>query len=177
MTGDSASGENDPRASCPDCGAVLSGGNAGCRRLFEQLLANEYSDPSYGAVHLLCVDAYNLHHPNGQGPRSCTFHLLSLQMALVHDASPAIGRNKSWLQRRMQMVDAVLQLEPPVSMGKVTIADIRGATNPEDYAERVRRWAESVWRTWDIHTMTGRGTGCGSSRRAGSAGIDSALFA
>ncbi len=141
----------DVPAPCEGCGGVFPGGSVGCRRLFEEMLAKEYSDPAYGAVHLLCVDAYSLQHPAGQGPRSCAFHLLSLQMALLHDADPAIGRARSRLQRRMQIENAVPQLEPPASLGKVTIADIRGATNPADYAEGVRRWAESVWQSWDIH--------------------------
>ena len=148
MTGDPPA---DAPAPCAGCGAVLPGDSGGCRRLFEEMLAKEYSDPAYGAVHMLCVDAYSLQHPAGQGPRSCAFHLLSLQMALLHDADPTIGRSRSWLQRRMQMVDAVPQLEPPASLGEVTIADIRGPANPEDYAERVWRWAESVWRAWGIH--------------------------
>ena len=47
-------------APCARCGGVVPGGTAGCRKFFEELLALEYSDPAYGAVHLLTVDAYAL---------------------------------------------------------------------------------------------------------------------
>ena len=48
---------------CEDCGAAAEQGKAGCLKLFEEILAREFSDYRYGRIHRLTVDAYSLQHP------------------------------------------------------------------------------------------------------------------
>ena len=121
------------------------------RRLFEEVLALEYSDLTYGAVHLLTVDAHALQHSEDHGPRSNAFHLLRLCTLLEHGADPAIGRGAGWLQAQVEDKQSILFLEPPAGRGAVTIADVHGASTPGEHAEHVRCWAHSVWEAWEAY--------------------------
>ncbi len=133
---------------CSRCGAVAPDGQAGCRRLFEEVLALEYSDPAYGAVHLLTVDAHALQHSEDHGPRSNAFHLLRLYVLLEHGGDPRIGWNPQWLNSQSGKTRAFPFLEPPDDRGAVTVADVHGAATPEEHAKRAWRWARSVWEAW-----------------------------
>ena len=63
---------------CPLCGAPEVGGEDGCRRIFESVLAKEYDNPAFGEVHLITVDAYALQHGDAHGPRSNPYHLVAV---------------------------------------------------------------------------------------------------
>ncbi|MFQ5811714.1 MAG: DUF5946 family protein [Anaerolineae bacterium] len=107
---------------------------------------------AHGAVHLLSVDAYALQHSEGHGPRSNPWHVLRLCCLLEHGADPRIGQGgPRWLQARLEDGEKFPVLEPPVDRGKVTVADVHGAASPEEHAERVHRWARSVWEAWSAH--------------------------
>ena len=45
---------------CADCGASVEQGKVGCLKLFEEILAREFSDYRYGRIHRLTVDDYSL---------------------------------------------------------------------------------------------------------------------
>ena len=49
---------------CAACGASVEQGKGGCLKLFEEILAREFSDYRYGRIHRLTVDAYSLQHPD-----------------------------------------------------------------------------------------------------------------
>ena len=51
------------RVACDRCGAVVSGGKAGCQKLFEEVIAREFGDYRYSRRHRLTVDTYSLQHP------------------------------------------------------------------------------------------------------------------
>ena len=61
---------------------MAPGGTASCWELFHEVLALEYSDPAYGAVHLLTVDAHALQHPKDHSENSSPWHLLRLYVLL-----------------------------------------------------------------------------------------------
>jgi hypothetical protein len=136
---------------CSRCGAILPGGSEGCRALFADLLALEYSDPAYGAVNLLAVDAHALQHPEDHGVKNNPFHLLRLCWILEFGGDPRIGHGPAWLYARFDGNPEIPILMPPVNRGKITIADVHGAASPEEHAERVFHWAWAVWDTWNIH--------------------------
>lgn len=48
---------------CSECGAKLTSGRS-CQDYFDALLAKEFSNTEYGAVHHLSVPAYMLQHPS-----------------------------------------------------------------------------------------------------------------
>ena len=47
-------------------------------------------------------------------------------------------------------------LEPPASMGEVTVLRALEARDPAEYGEVARFWAESVWGAWSAHHATVR---------------------
>jgi hypothetical protein len=138
---------------CPMCGAVVPDRLGSCRALFEEVCAREYSDPAFGAVHLLTVDAYALQHSEEHGPRSNAFHLMRLCRLLERGGDPGIG------QRPPRKVGKAFEgqyralptLEPPPHRGSLTIANVHGAQDPGGHAERVRAWARSVWEAYHPH--------------------------
>ncbi|MCJ7533128.1 MAG: DUF5946 family protein [Anaerolineales bacterium] len=140
-----------PPAPWGRCGAVLPGSSEGCRALFADLLALEYSDPAYGAVNLLAVDAHALQHSEDHGVKNNLFHLLRLCWLLEYGGDSRIGQGPAWLHRRFDGNPDIPILEPPAKRGKVTIADVYGAASPEEHATRIYGWATSVWEAWSTH--------------------------
>ena len=143
---------NNPEtlAQCTRCRAIVPGGTEGGWSLFQEVLALEYSDPAYGAVHFLTVDAHAPQHSEDHGPRSNAFHLLRLRMLLEYGGDPRIGQNPKWFQAQLDGNREAPYLQPPAERGGVTIADVHGAASAEEHAERVYRWARSVWEAWDV---------------------------
>ena len=136
---------------CARCGAVVPDGTAGCFALFGQIMALEYSDPAYGAVNLLAVDAHALQHPEDHGAKNNSFHLIRLCWLLEHDGDPQLGLGPRWLQMQFDGNPDILVLEPPPDRGKVTVVDVAGAASADQHAERVYQWARSVWEAWSAH--------------------------
>lgn len=42
-------------------------------------------------------------------------------------------------------------LDPPHSLGAVTVLDVHVAADAEQHGERVWQWARSVWHAWAPH--------------------------
>jgi hypothetical protein len=47
-------------------------------------------------------------------------------------------------------------LEPPSSMGAITIVDVHAAREAEEYKKAVHEWARSVWNEWRQYHATVR---------------------
>lgn len=147
---------------CPDCGARVPvsdlpghaylGASPGCWAVYGEVLAREYSDARYFAVHQLTVDAYAAQHPGKPERRSIQsvgVHLVALYQALELDFSPAqivAARKASASNRAFVWLDP-----PPPGDGTLTINDVVTASDPEEHRQVVRAWAESVWRHWAPH--------------------------
>ena len=99
-------------ASCTRCGAVVPGGTQGCQRLFQEILALEYSETAYGAIHLLSVDAYALRHCEDHRPRSNAIYLIRLCMLLEHYATPRLGWNPDWFACQFENDQEIPFFEP-----------------------------------------------------------------
>jgi hypothetical protein len=138
---------------CPMCAALVPEGFESCRAVFQDICAREYSDPAFGAVHLLTVDAFCLQHSEECGPRSNAFHLMRLCSLLERDGNPSIGQRpprnigKALEERYREFPE----LARPPTRGSCTVAGVHGAQDPDEHAERVRRWANSVWEAWKLH--------------------------
>lgn len=154
---------------CFACGAIVPRvegpthrylkGSAGCWAVYGEVLASEFGDAGFYAVHGLTVDAYALQHPGRPSPQtiqSAAVHLISLHLILTRgdDAARSAAvrrRTKDRLASRFQW------LEPPGPPGDVRVADVVGATDAAQHRARVERWAASVWEAWADHHETVRG--------------------
>jgi hypothetical protein len=150
---------------CNGCRGLFSGidgpthrymaSSPGCWAAFGEVLAREYSDPAYFAIHRLTVDAYAAQHPGQPSPQSIKsvgvhlirLHLLlecGLEMQHANDAMLVITQNK----------EHFVWLTPPSVLGLITVANVQAATTVEQHIELVKQWAASVWAAWSPHHET-----------------------
>ena len=129
----------------------------GCWAMYGEVLAREYSDRAYWAVHRVTVDCYAVQHPgepSTQSINSVGLHLMrlcaTLERGLAADAAPELMRMLAKDQRDLTW------LEPPRDLGDVTIRDVHDASSPGEHAAEVMRWARSLWSAWSEHHDTVR---------------------
>lgn len=133
---------------CPDCGAAVEGGRAGCQSLMDELSALSYSDYRYGATHDLAFDAYCMQHPERycRSAKSYAAHLTRLCCGVEHGGDAAVyAAIQRWLNGPVTLA------KPPVlsRRGTLTIADVRAADNAEAHGQLVRAWAKDVWAAYE----------------------------
>ena len=130
--------------------------------MFGEVSEKEYGDFRYARVHGLTVDAYCAQHPGEaslpQAVRSVAVHLVGLYLHLERglptgELYAARGRVASLAKEGRK---EVFWLDPPSSLGGMTILDVRDARDPDEHAGRVGRWARSVWEAWSPHHETVR---------------------
>ena len=143
--------ENKSVDICEDCGAVVAQGKTGCLKLFEEVIAREFSDYRYGKIHRLTVDAYSLQHPGRymRSGKSFAAHLTGIYAALESPDAVAVNRKmRKWL-------NANPKIEKPAGIprcrGKLTITFVQSAACADEHNERVREWAREVWSAWSEH--------------------------
>jgi len=124
----------------------------GCWQAYGEVLAREYSDPAYARLHRLTVDTYAVQHPgqpNPQAIQSVAGHLISLCLVLEHGKSMAEATKALGLVAKRK--GHYVRLDPPASMGAVTVADVQAAQSVEAHLALVQKWAESAWSAWAPH--------------------------
>ncbi len=154
---------------CVGCGAVVPdvpgpthrylGASPGCWWAYGEVLESEYAQYSrFAPVHRLTVDAYAAQHPGTPSPQaigSVGVHLvrlhLQLERGLPHDRA-----NAAMLDVSSRLKEDFVWLDPPASLGEVTVLDVLGAQDPDEHMGRVRGWAASVWEAWASHHETVR---------------------
>ena len=154
------------REKCLGCGAefppfdgathpyMLS--SAGCWAAFGAVLAREYADPGLFAVHRLSVDAYAVQHPGLPSSRPATqsvgLHLARLTLQLERGLSPERA-NAAMLQLAEHKA-RFHWLEPPASLGAITVAQVAPLLDPVQHAAAVRAWARAALDAWQAHRPT-----------------------
>ena len=136
---------------CTDCGAFVDQGNDGCRRLFEEILAKEFSDYRYGRIHRLTVDSYALQHPDAymRSGKSFAAHLTGMCAAMEFEDTHVVNQSvQKWLSTNPP-VEKPAQL--PQKRGNLTISYIHSAAGADEHISRVREWARDVWSAWSEH--------------------------
>lgn len=136
---------------CEDCGAVVAGGKAGCLKIFEEILAREFSDYRYGRIHRLTVDAYSLQHPDRymRSGKSFAAHLTGMCAALEGEDALSVNQVvQKWLSTNPQ-IDKPAHI--PAQRGALSITYLHSATDADEHIERAREWAREVWRAWSEH--------------------------
>jgi hypothetical protein len=153
----SSENQNRPQDVCADCGTVIEGGKAGCLKIFEEILAREFSDYRYGRIHRLTVDAYSLQHPDEymRSGKSFAAHLTGIYSALECEDSLSVNQTvQKWLSMNPK-IERPTQL--PAQRGDLTIAYIHSAANAEEHTRRVQEWARDVWAAWvEYHELARR---------------------
>jgi hypothetical protein len=144
----------EPVENCPECGAAVKDGRAGCQRLFDEVLAREFGDYRYAREHRLMVDAYALQHPDEymRSAKSYAAHLTGAYVAIecgsVAEANRAIQR---WLSGSKTLHRP--QQPDPGQRGTLTVLHVHVAADPDDHARRVREWATSAWAAWGTYRL------------------------
>ncbi len=125
------------------------GAVAGCWAAYTELLGRQFSDPRLAGAHMLAVDVYMAQHPGRPGRQSSQsvwVHLVGLCLVLEHGFD-AVSSARA--KARLAAPNATFEwLEPPASLGPVTVLDVLEAG---DGGAAVRHWAESVWAAWATH--------------------------
>jgi len=130
----------------------------GCGGRFPEILAREYSNSTYSEVHRLSVDSYPVQHPgppSRQSIQSVGVHLIRLCLFLEYGLS-AENANGAILEATKRK-HSFVWLEPPVSLGQITVADVVKARSVTAHKNAVRAWAQCAWDAWLPHHDTVRG--------------------
>lgn len=124
----------------------------GCWAKYGELLAREYEDFRYMAVHGLTVDTYALQHPGKESPQtisSANIHLASLYVYFELD-KPV--KELARFKQKMTLEKGNLHwLEPPQDMTVFTVVDVLHATTAEEHISQVKDGAEYIYGEWRIH--------------------------
>ncbi len=146
---------------CPGCQVTLPlmegavhrymTSTAACWNRYGELLAREYGDPEYMAVHRFTVDAYAAQHPGEPSPQA-------IQSVAVHLTALCAALEQGWpLSRLPRLLKNMADngefhwLEPPRHPGDFTVLHPLSATNATEHKTYVKQWAESVWGSWHEH--------------------------
>ena len=147
---------------CPDCGVAFPpadvtphkylGGSTGCWAAFNEVLAREFQDINYFAVHRFTVDAYTAQHPGDQTDRraaqSVNIHLTAIYVLLEENRDAAHARTLlAALANNMK--GAFQPLTPPAAGAyAMTVKDVLAAKNAREHCALVNEWVRDVWRAW-----------------------------
>jgi len=128
----------------------------GCWAAFGEVLAREYSDATYFEVHRLTVDSYAVQHPgiatSRQSIQSVGVHLVRLCLFLEHGLS-AQNANDAMLKAAKNK-HTYIWLEPPKSLGSITVADVAAESTAAGHKAMVKQWANCAWNAWSQHHHT-----------------------
>lgn len=154
-------------ARCPGCAACFPDtpgpthpymeSSPGCWAAFGDVLAREYSDPVYFDIHRLSVDAYAVQHagrPSRQSIQSVGVHLVRLHLFLEQGLAPEKA-NAAMLAAAKEK-HSYVWLDPPQSLGAITVVDVARTQSVIDHKRAVREWATSAWQAWSSHHDTVR---------------------
>jgi hypothetical protein len=123
----------------------------GCWSLFNQVAVQQYEIASFD-LRRLAVDAYAVQHPGTTDRRavqSVAVHLISLYFVLERGLTPTEATDK--MRHALTDKSRFAWLEPPLSMGAITVVDVVNVTDPAKHETIVKRWARSAWEVWHEH--------------------------
>jgi hypothetical protein len=141
---------------CPDCGASVADGRAGCQALFDEISLLGYSGYRYAATHALAFDAYCMQHPEryGLSAKSYAAHLTRLCCGLEHAGDAGVyAAIQKWLNGAV----ALDKPAAPEARGQMTVADLQAANDADEHTKLVRAWAENVWAAYAAQHELARG--------------------
>ncbi|HSE42037.1 MAG TPA: DUF5946 family protein [Acidobacteriota bacterium] len=119
-----------------------------CWAVFTEVLEAEYSNAFlFGRVHQLSVDTYAVQHAGGSHPdKSIDVHLCGLYLVLQKQMQPTSVH--PFLRELVARVQQWPHFSPPHLKTAITVFDVAMASNTEEHIQKVREWADVVWRAW-----------------------------
>jgi hypothetical protein len=146
---------------CLGCGALVSDIDGptheymlsapGCWSLFNEVAVQQYEIASFD-LRRMAVDAYAVQHPGTTDRRavqSVAVHLISLYFVLERGLTPTEATDK--MRQALTDKSRFVWLQPPSSMGEITVVDVVSITDPMEHEAIVKRWARSAWGAWSAH--------------------------
>jgi hypothetical protein len=131
---------------CSECGAELTSGRS-CQDSFDALLAKEYSNTEYGAVHHVSVPAYMLQHPSRLSRRGWLEMRRLLSSFITQGKSPNEVRKTTQKSVQNNQRDFSFTKGESIKLGHMnwtkTISDIR-MEEASTYCEDVLEWAHQI---------------------------------
>ena len=102
----------------------------------------------------MTVDTYSLQHPDRYciSAKSLAAHLTGLCWLLELAGNRAVGSEslRRWLDGQPRMEKPAV----PSFRGRLTVADVRDAADPDAYARAVEAWARSTWEAYaSLHSL------------------------
>lgn len=79
-----------------------------------------------------------------------------LDEEIIGNGSGLCGGRLGLCRCRCAERDRFVWLEPPPSLGEMTVVNVRKARNLAEHAELVEQWAKVVWEAWSPHHNTVR---------------------
>jgi hypothetical protein len=139
---------------CGGCGRIVQGGTQGCQARYEELLARDYEEAAFFAVHRMFVDTYSLQHPERYcvSAKSLAAHLVGLGQILEEGISAASGGPalRDWLDGKRELDKPPL----PEARGEITLGDLEAIEEPGPWCDAMRAWAVSTWQAYaDLHQV------------------------
>ena len=146
------------RAPVPDTASLTHryiGASPGCWVIYAEVLEKEYSDYHYARAppvrgRLLrpaLGDSFCAGHPVGRCS-SCR----SLSSTRTRPVYPKLHSTRQRVASSGKHGKLDLAwLEPPASLGEITVLHVRDAKDPAQHVERTLEWAWSVWEAWAHH--------------------------
>ena len=146
---------------CPGCAVELPPHDGPVHRYMEsspscwaaygEVLAREFSDYRYMAVHRLTVDTYAVQHPGQPSPQSIqsvSIHLMALH--LIFEQGWKFEGVPPFLSKAANRF-TFAWLDPPADLGSLTVSHVLAAESSEEHGQRVEAWSRSVWDAWAPH--------------------------
>ena len=155
---------------CVGCGAMVPdiegpthryiGASPGCWQIYSEMLGGAYGGGGLWTPHRLTVDAYAAQHPGVEGKQSSqsvAAHLFVLCLVIERGVDPSYATQAitQFLERRKAR--GFEWVEPPASLGDVTVLDVVGAKSQGEHNAAVMKWVESVWQAWEVYHARVRG--------------------
>jgi hypothetical protein len=132
---------------CPECGAPVVGGRAGCQALWDEMSAQVYHSMDNAAARDLAFDAYCMQHPERycRSAKSHAAHLTRLCCGLEYGGDPQVyAAIQQWLNGTVD----IKKPEAPGRRGALTVSDLSAARSGQEHARLVHEWAASVWEAY-----------------------------
>lgn len=134
---------------CPECGAPTSVDGFNCWEQLNTLVSWELTDPELASVRFLTAVSYNLQHPAQFTPAART----ELKELLIDHIENETSVDKLRLRVEEMMAGDQRVILPPDKRAPLfrswpmTISDVYLPNHPTDAAERVRQWANAIYKT------------------------------